>query len=69
MIIQEAFNASTLQWRRILFDLVAELRSALGSGSVNYRLTFLKVDQMLKANIALSGNTENSAIDVKEPEW
>ncbi len=43
LLVQEAFNVSSLRWRAIAFDFVDQIRGFVGMGDPVYQLTFLKI--------------------------
>lgn len=43
MVTQEALNASTMKWRAIVYNFFDHVRSFLRNGSIEYKLTFLKI--------------------------
>ena len=53
MIIQEGFNAGTLNWRKICYDFLDDIREHLSSGSDNYKICFLKIGKLLENGEAL----------------
>ena len=43
MLVQEAFNVSSLHWRAIAYDFLAQLRVFLGTGDPQFHVTFYKI--------------------------
>lgn len=43
MLVQEAFNVSSLRWRVIAYDFLAQLRVFLGTGDSQFHVTFYKI--------------------------
>lgn len=43
MILQDALNYSSFQWRSILYDYIDEVRNLLKNGDKSYQLSFLKL--------------------------
>jgi hypothetical protein len=58
MIIQEAINQSSFSWRRIVFDCIDQIRSAIDTGDNSYLQTMVKIIHMYKD---MSLNEEMSA--------
>ncbi|WP_419765895.1 MAG: DUF5677 domain-containing protein [Arcobacter sp.] len=48
MILQDALNYSSFQWRHILFDYIDEVRDLLKDGNKSYQLSFLKLMNLIK---------------------
>ena len=48
MIIQEAINQSSFKWRRIVFDCIDQIRSAIETGNESYIQTMIKIIHMYK---------------------
>lgn len=46
LLIQEGLNASTLAWRRLIFDFLDNFLSFLKNGSKDYLLSFLKIGKL-----------------------
>ncbi len=59
VLLQEALNASTLAWRRLLFDFIDELRSSLATGVKAYRVSFVKLAGMFEGQVPLGGNASS----------
>jgi hypothetical protein len=61
MILQEALNASTLSWRRVVYDAIDGVRDFLLSASPEHHIPLLKVGMMFKKDIALAQHRETSS--------
>jgi hypothetical protein len=48
MIIQEALNQSSFQWRRVVYDFLDHLLAYLHDGTLGYQETFLRIAQMAR---------------------
>jgi hypothetical protein len=59
LIVQEALNASTLSWRRIVYDAVDGVRKALRSPSPEHLLPLVKVSKMFEKHIPLAKRRES----------
>jgi hypothetical protein len=53
MVVQEALNASSFRWRRVLFDFLDETRRGVGTGSKGYREPFVKIGRFAEAGYRL----------------
>jgi hypothetical protein len=53
MLIQQGLNASTLRWRRLVFDFFDNVRRDLGDGGKRYRESFLRIGKFSEAGMAL----------------
>lgn len=53
MIVQQGLNSSTLSWRALVYDFLDHLLKFLGTGSENYKISFLKLSSLLENNIPL----------------
>jgi hypothetical protein len=54
MIVQTGMNATTLRWRRVVYDFLDELREFLGTGQEAYKVTFLKLGTALQSGLTLA---------------
>jgi hypothetical protein len=54
MIVQTGMNATTLRWRRIVYDFLEELRAFLGADQEVYKVTFLKLGTALQSGFTLA---------------
>jgi hypothetical protein len=61
VLIQEGLNASTLSWRRLLYDAVSGLRQFLGSGAPECMLSFVKLGKMVEKGLVLAAPGDTSA--------
>lgn len=61
MVVQEGLNASHMSWRTLVYDFLDELRNFLDNGTTEYRVTFLKLGELFKQNIALCGTSSPDA--------
>ncbi len=59
LIIQEALNASTLSWRRVVYDAVDGVRSFLLSAVPEHHLPLAKVSMMFKEHLPLAHRRES----------
>jgi len=48
MILQDALNYSSFQWRSILYNYIDEVRNLLKNGDKSYQLSFLKLIDFIK---------------------
>jgi hypothetical protein len=48
MILQDAINFSSFRWRKVVWDLLDELRSSLRSNDDSYIATFMKIAEFFK---------------------
>lgn len=48
MILQDAINHSSFNWRRILWDFIDQLREVLDSGDTSYQQSFVKLAHLFK---------------------
>jgi Family of unknown function (DUF5677) len=58
LIAQEALNASTLSWRRVVYDAVDGIRNFLRSASPEHLLPLVKVSKMFEEHIPLAQHRE-----------
>ncbi len=49
MIVQTGMNATTVRWRRVVYDFLEELRAFLGGDEVAYKVTFLQLSKAYRA--------------------
>jgi hypothetical protein len=61
MIVQEALNASSLSWRRVVYDAVDGVRNFLLSASPEDHLPLAKVSMMFKEHVPLAERRESSS--------
>ena len=52
-IVQEGLSASTLYWRRVVYDFIDGLRHFLGDGNPVYRQSFVGLGRMVEQKIPL----------------
>ncbi len=50
LLIQEGLNASTLEWRAVVYFFLEHFRELLDTGSKEYGATFIKVAMLMKNN-------------------
>jgi len=60
LIAQEALNASTLSWRRVVYDAVDGIRNFLRSASPEHLLALVKVSKMVEEHIPLAQPRESN---------
>ncbi|OPX92554.1 MAG: hypothetical protein A4E53_00419 [Pelotomaculum sp. PtaB.Bin104] len=48
MLVQQGLNSSTLSWRSLVYDFFDDLRRMLGTGSEEYKISFLKLGKMIE---------------------
>jgi len=63
MIMQEGLNASSLRWRALVYDCVADLRLFLDKGALERMLSFVRLGRMIESGMTLSSpavESENS---------
>ncbi len=60
LIAQEALNASTLSWRRVVYDAVDGIRNFLRSASPEHLLALVKVSKMVEEHISLAQPRESN---------
>ena len=48
MILQDALNYSSFQWRSILYNYIDEIRNLLKNSDKSYQLSFLKIMNLIK---------------------
>jgi hypothetical protein len=48
MIVQQGLNASTLSWHALVYDFLDDLRRFLGTGSDDYKLSFVKMRRLIE---------------------
>ena len=53
MLIQQGLNSSTLSWRSLVYDFLDDIRRMLGTGSEDYKISFLKLSKMIEQGIRL----------------
>ncbi|MGY0216261.1 DUF5677 domain-containing protein [Endozoicomonadaceae bacterium StTr2] len=46
MLLQDAMNFSSFSWRKILWDFIDQIRSAIVTGSTDYQKSFLKLSNL-----------------------
>ena len=61
LIVQEALNASTLSWCRVVYDAVDGVRNFLLSASPEHHLPLAKVSRMFKEHLPLAQRRESSS--------
>ena len=61
LIVQEALNASTLLWYRVVFDAVDGVRNFLHSASPEHHVPLAKVSVMFKERLPLAQRRESSS--------
>ncbi len=61
LILQEALNASTLSWCRVVYDAVDGVRNFLLSASPEHHLPLAKVSMMFKEHFPLAQRRESSS--------
>jgi hypothetical protein len=61
LIVQEALNASTLLWCRVVYDAVDGVRNYLLSASPEHHLPLAKVNGMFKDHLPLAQRRESSS--------
>lgn len=54
IIVQTGMNATTLRWRRVVYDFLEELRASLGAEQEVYKVTFLKLGRALQGGLTLA---------------
>jgi hypothetical protein len=59
LTVQEALNASTLSWRRVVYDAVDGIRNFLRSASPEHLLPLAKVSKMFEERIPLAQRHES----------
>lgn len=59
LIAQEALNASTLSWRRVVYDAVDGIRNFLRSASPEHLLPLAKMSKMFEEHITLAQRRES----------
>lgn len=59
LVVQEALNASTLSWRRVVYDAVDGVRNFLLSASPEHFLPLAKVSKMFEEHIPLAQRRES----------
>jgi len=59
LISQEALNASTLSWRRVVYDAVDGIRNFLRCASPEHLLPLVKVSNMFEEHISLAQRRES----------
>ena len=59
LISQEALNASTLSWRRVVYDAVDGIRDFLRCASPEHLLPLVKVSKMFEEHISLAQRRES----------
>lgn len=57
MLIQQGLNSSTLSWRSLVYDFFDDLRRMLGTGSEDYKMSFLKLGKMIEQGMRLCKQT------------
>lgn len=57
VVVQLSMNASTLQWREVVYDFLDELRDFLGTGSDRFKATFVKLARGLDQGLELAAPT------------
>ena len=67
MIVQEGLSASTLTWRRIVYDFLDDLRLFLDKGADDYKLSFVKLGRLIERGVRLcearsSSSNERDAV-------
>ena len=64
MIVQEGLNASTLNWRRLVYDLLDDLRVLLGTGSPDYRRRLaVMVSEVQKGTAMCEPRSSSDGVD------
>lgn len=53
LVIQEGLNASDFKWRRLVFDFFSHLLEHTNVGSMDYKVSFVKLMKMFKEEIDL----------------
>jgi len=59
LIVQEALNASTLSWCRVVYDAADGVRNFLLSASPEHHLPLAKVSTMFKEHLPLAQRLES----------
>lgn len=57
MLVQQGLNSSTLSWRSLVYDFFDDLRRMLGTGSEEYKISFLKLGKMIEQGMRLCKQT------------
>ncbi len=65
MIVQEGLNASTLSWRRVVYDFLDDLRLFLDRGADDYKLSFVKLEGLIEREVQLC-EAQSSSSDEKD---
>jgi len=53
MIVQQCLNSSSLSWRTLVYDFLDHLLKILDSGSDEYKISFLKLVNLIRNNVPL----------------
>jgi len=61
MIVQQGLNASSLSWRALVYDFLADLRRFLGTGADDYQLSFVKLGRLIQQGVRLCEVSSSSS--------
>jgi Family of unknown function (DUF5677) len=62
MLIQQGLNSSTFSWRPLVYDFLHDIRHMLGTGSEDYKISFLKLGKMIEQGIRLCKPTNGKEV-------
>jgi len=61
MTVQQGLSASTLSWRALVYDFLDDLQCFLGTGSDDYKLSFVKLGRLIELGVWLCKMRSNSS--------